>query len=130
DFHYCKWPQEIRHPHEYLAGLNSPNIKSYDGAVISFSHFLPRLELLPAKEGLRFKGLTQVAGCGLIERQIRELKSAVHVFGHSHINRDCEIEGVRYVQNALAYPAERLTPGLPLKEVWDFTAGRAKTPPR
>jgi predicted phosphodiesterase len=129
DFHYCKWPQGIRHPHEYLAGLNAPNIRSYDGTVISFSHFLPRMDLLPAKEWLKFKGLPKVAGCELIERQIRELKSAIHVFGHSHINRDCEIEGVRYVQNALSYPRERSTPGLPLKEVWDFTAVRAAALP-
>lgn len=121
DFHYCKWPPGIGPVYEYMAGLNRPYIKSYDGTVISFSHFLPRLDLLPAKEMLRFKGLPKVAGCKLIEGQIRELKSAIHVFGHSHINRDCEIEGVRYVQNALSYPRERLTPGLLFKEVWDFT---------
>lgn len=121
DFHYCKWPQGIRQVHEYLIGLNLPNIKSYDGTVISFSHFLPRIELLPAREKLRFKGLGKVAGCRLIESQIRRLKSVTHVFGHSHINRDCEIEGVRYVQNALSYPKERTRPGLLLKEVWDFT---------
>ena len=124
DFHYCKWPQGIQQVNEYLIGLNLPNIKSYDGTVISFSHFLPRIELLPAKEMLKFKGLPKVAGCRLIESQIRELKSVIHVFGHSHINRDCEIEGVRYVQNALSYPRERTTSNLLLKEVWDFTIAR------
>jgi hypothetical protein len=96
DFHFCKWPEGVRRVSEYLTGLNLPNIKSYDGAVISFSHFLPRIELLPTREKLKFKGLGKVAGCRLIERQLRELKSVTHVFGHSHIDRDCEIEGVRY----------------------------------
>lgn len=121
DFYYCKWPQGIRQVYKYLTDLNLPNIKSYDGPVISFSHFLPRIELLPTREKLKFKGLAKVAGCRLIERQIRELRSVTHVFGHSHINRDWEIEGVRYVQNALSYPRERATTNLLFKEVWDFT---------
>jgi len=121
DFHYCKWPQGGRQACEYLLGLNLPNIKSYDGTVISFSHFLPRIELLPPKENLKFKALAQVAGSRLIEDQVRELKSAIHVFGHSHINRDCEIDGIRYVQNALSYPNERSGSDLLLKEVWDFS---------
>lgn len=124
DFHFCKWPQDIRQVYEYLIDLNLPRIKRYDGTVISFSHFLPRIELLPTKEKLKFKGLPKVAGCRLIESQIRELKSIIHVFGHSHINRDCNIEGVRYVQNALSYPRERSTSNLLLKEVWDFTTAR------
>jgi len=124
DFHYCKWPPEIRSVHEYLSSLNSSHIKSYDGAVISFSHFLPRIELLPTKDKLKFKGLAKVAGCSLIESQIRALGSIIHIFGHSHINRDYQIEGVRYVQNALSYPKERLTPDLFLKEVWNFTTAK------
>jgi hypothetical protein len=75
--------------------------------VISFSHFLPRRDLLPAPERLKFKGLPQVAGCTALEGQIRRLKSAVHVFGHSHILCDRVIDGIRYVQNPLRYPRER-----------------------
>jgi predicted phosphodiesterase len=120
DFHFCKWPHGIRHVFEYFFKLNLPNIKFYDGPVISFSHFLPRIELLPSKEKLRFKGLPKVAGCKLLEGQIRELKSITHLFGHSHINWDCMIDGVRYVQNALSYPRERFAARLFLKELWDF----------
>lgn len=121
DFHFCKWPQEIKQLSEYFVKLNLPNIKRYDGPVISFSHFLPRIELLPARENLRFKGLPKVAGSRLLEKQIRELQSATHVFGHSHINRDCVIDGVRYVQNAFRYPKERSNGGLLLKEIQDFS---------
>ncbi|HVG18095.1 MAG TPA: metallophosphoesterase [Blastocatellia bacterium] len=120
DFHFCKWPKGIQRVSEYFFKLNLPNIKFYDGPVISFSHFLPRIELLPSKNFLRFKGLPKVAGCKLLESQIRQLKSVTHLFGHSHINRDCVIDGVRYVQNALSYPRERYVAGLSLKEIWDF----------
>jgi 3',5'-cyclic AMP phosphodiesterase CpdA len=120
DFHFCKWPQGIRHVFEYFFKLNLPNIKLHDGPVISFSHFLPRIELLPPKEHLKFKGLPSVSGSKLLESQIRELKSIIHLFGHSHINRDCVIDGVRYVQNALSYPKERADAGLSFKELWNF----------
>ena len=124
DFHFCKWPQEARQVFEYFFSLNLPSIKRYDGPTISFSHFLPRIELLPPRVNLKFKGLPKVAGCKILESQIRELKSVTHVFGHSHINRDCVIDGIRYVQNALSYPKERYGAGLMLKEVWDFTESR------
>lgn len=120
DFHFCKWPQGIRHVIEYFFNLNLPNIKFYDAPVISFSHFLPRIELLPPKNRLRFKGLPKVAGCKVLESQVRELKSVTHLFGHSHINWDCVIDGVRYVQNALSYPRERSAMRLLLKEIWNF----------
>ena len=123
DFHFCKWPQEIGQSFEYFVRLNQPNIRRYDGPVISFSHFLPRIELLPSRDYLRFKSLPKVAGCNLIERQIRELKSVIHVFGHSHINRYCVLEGVRYVQNVLSYPKERPGAGLVLKEIVDLSKG-------
>jgi Icc-related predicted phosphoesterase len=119
DFYFCKWPEEIGEVSEYFSRMNEPSIRSYDGPVISFSHFLPRIELLPSREWLRFKGLPKVAGCQSIESQIRELKSIIHVFGHSHINRDCVIDGVRYVQNALSYPRERRSTVSPIKLIWE-----------
>lgn len=107
DFHFCKWRESIGKVPEFFLKMNEPNIKPYDGPVISFSHFLPRRDLLPATENLKFKNLPKVAGCRALEDQIRRLRSSVHVFGHSHINCDLVIDGVRYVQNALRYPRER-----------------------
>ena len=107
DFHFCKWPDRFGEPADYLLGMNGPVIRPYDKPVITFSHFLPRRELLPDADRLRFKGLPQVAGSVKLDRQIRAVGSTIHVFGHSHINRDQTIEGVRYVQHALLYPKER-----------------------
>ncbi|MEW6734641.1 MAG: hypothetical protein AB1489_25175, partial [Acidobacteriota bacterium] len=81
----------------------------------------PRRELLPPVEYLKFKGLPKVAGCTTLEAQIRQLSAAIHVFGHSHINCDKVIDGVRYLQNALSYPRERAQRSINFKLLWDST---------
>ncbi|MCA1568163.1 MAG: metallophosphoesterase [Acidobacteria bacterium] len=118
DFYFCKWPDWIGSPSAYFLKLNEPHIKTYDAPVVSFSHFLPRRDLLPPVEHLRFKQLPEVAICEPLEDQIRRLGSAVHVFGHSHINRDLRLDGIRYVQHALQYPRERNGQTELVKVVW------------
>ena len=118
DFYFCKWPSEIESVSDYFLKLNEPNIRHYDGPVITLSHFLPRRELLPPASKLSFKGLPLVAGSLTIDRQIRLLNSVLHVFGHSHINCDQEIEGVRYVHNAFGYPMEKRWSSHGLKLIW------------
>jgi predicted phosphodiesterase len=107
DFYFCKWPPEVVSVSEYFRTLNAGRLTSYEGEVITLSHFLPRRDLLPEADNLRFKSLPKVAGSTWLDAQLRILNSRVHVFGHSHINCDRVIEGVRYVQNALRYPGER-----------------------
>ena len=51
--------------------------------------------------------LGRVCCSGGLERQLRRLGSDVHVFGHTHINTDKTLNGVRYVQHPLKYPDER-----------------------
>jgi Icc-related predicted phosphoesterase len=104
DFYFCKWPVEMGSVSEYFLNINESRIKEYDGSVITLSHFLPRRELLPAVERLTFKGLPLVAGSLTLDRQIRALNAMIHVFGHSHIDFDQMIEGVRYIHHAFDYP--------------------------
>lgn len=118
DYHFCRWPVEIESVSDYFLNFNVRHIKVYDAPVISFSHFLPRRDLLPPTRKLKFKGLPRVAGSTALDQQVRALKSGVHVFGHSHINCDRVIDGIRYVQNVFGYPRERILPRLRLKEVW------------
>jgi hypothetical protein len=106
DFYFCKWPVRMGSISEYFLSLNESRIQEYDGPVITFSHFLPRHELLPAVERLSFKGLPLVAGAPALDRQIRDLNAVIHVFGHSHIAFDRMIEGVRYIHHAFDYPRE------------------------
>jgi hypothetical protein len=119
DYYFCQWPDSIGSVSEYFRKLNGNRIKQYDGPVISLSHFVPRRELLPATEELKFKALLKVAGCASLDLQIRAIKSVLHVFGHSHINCDTSIAGVRYVQHVLGYPKEGRRQIFPEKVVWD-----------
>jgi Icc-related predicted phosphoesterase len=119
DFYFCKWPVGMTSVSEYFLSINESRIKEYDGHVITLSHFLPRRELLPAIERLSFKGLPLVAGAPALDRQIRALNAATHVFGHSHIDFDQVIEGVRYVHHAFDYPREEGRSKDPLKQIWE-----------
>lgn len=118
DFHFCRWPERVGRPCDWFLAMNEPHLRDYDAPVVTFSHFLPRRDLLPPAKYLRFRGLPRVAGCVGLDEQLRSVGSRVHVFGHSHIDCDREIEGVRYVQNALRYPRDRVAGGFPLKRVW------------
>ena len=74
----------------------------------SFSHFVPRLELIPEKR-LQYHGgiLSKIAGSTALEGQVRRLMPDIHVFGHTHIPADITLEGVRYIQWPLGNPREQ-----------------------
>jgi predicted phosphodiesterase len=99
DRYFCRWPEGFGRVDEALLELNAPHLHAYDAPVITFSHFVPRPELVPPVRYLRFRGLPLVAGSLGIERQVRRVGAQVHVFGHTHIPFDLTVEGVRYVQN-------------------------------
>ena len=109
DFRRCRWPEGSDAACHFLTGLNESHLEdpSGSGAVVTFSHFVPRRDLLPPVHGLKYKGLLRVAGSTTIERQLRRTGSHIHIFGHSHIHCDREIDSVRYVQQGLGYPRER-----------------------
>jgi len=81
---------------------HSPIVKDND-TVISFSHFLPRIELLPEKRFLLEPLLSKVVGSNALERQVRRLQPHLHLFGHTHIPIDLSLDGIRYVQWPLGY---------------------------
>ncbi|CAE7439971.1 Pacrg [Symbiodinium microadriaticum] len=76
-------------------------------AVISFSHFVPRLELVPEKRYLIPACLSKAVGSSYLQDRVARLKPHVHVFGHTHFGYDMEIDGTRFLQAALATPQER-----------------------
>jgi len=99
-----------------------------DAVVISFSHFLPRKELILGYDsaGLIRRKVTwnfsRIAGCAGLDTQIRQAKSRIHVYGHSHRNVDKTIDGVHYVGAMMGYPRERQTGACAfdgLKLIWD-----------
>lgn len=129
----CVWNSVKEFPAKYFARLNDERVcLRYDCPVISFSHFVPRYDLIPASlqdlervcnerqrmdlpdldkpntQGANVKfNFSRYAGCKTIDVQIRQLKSTIHIFGHQHRNRDCVIDSVRYVSYCLGYPRER-----------------------
>lgn len=115
DFHVCKWPEDVQPLPDYFLRLNEPHLKSYDGRVITFSHFIPRAELMPPKEYMRISWLPTVSICAALDAQMRQLNSTVHICGHTHTNFDRVIDNVRYIQNAVRYPKERRTGSFPIK---------------
>ena len=87
-------------------GANNNNPRE-DVFVISLSHFVPRQELLPEKRTLFQPGLHRVSGSVPLERQLRQLMPDLHVFGHTHLNMDKTIDGIRYIQWPLGTPREQ-----------------------
>ena len=120
DNYFTSWPSmnEASTIADFFLQLNEPHLRrDYDAPVISFSHFVPRVELIYStpqeRQGAaltdphpRFN-FSRVAGCAGIEAQLRRLGSLIHVYGHQHRNRDRMIDGVRYISHCLGYPRER-----------------------
>jgi predicted phosphodiesterase len=117
DRYFTRWPVGVDRVDEAFLGMNEPHVRRYDAPVVTFSHFVPRPELVPSVQYLRFRGLPLVAGSLGIETQIRRIQPAVHVFGHTHIPSDKVLDGVRYVQNHFL-PPSGANPGTPFKLVW------------
>ena len=108
DFRACRWP--AGYGPERVAGhflaMNPENPPQSARRVVTFSHFLPRIDLIPFYVPRAMRSLDAVMGSTGIERQLRRLGSVMHVYGHSHINRWVTIDGVTYVNNAFGYPQE------------------------
>lgn len=119
DYRRVTWPETIGPggAADYLSEANRGWRRLDDRIpVVTFSHFLPRRELLrgPAPgagpvmaEPRHAFNFSRVAGSAVIDRQLRSLGAGVHVYGHQHRNRDRTIDEVRYRSNCLGYPAER-----------------------
>ncbi|MGF1528184.1 MAG: metallophosphoesterase [Candidatus Competibacterales bacterium] len=145
DSHRIHWPGDMC-PAQGLLALNPP--LPDDGApVITFSHFLPRGELLtqgwpPAPRATgrgtrpRFN-FSLVAGTTLLDAALRRRRALLHVYGHQHRDRRRLLDGVLYVSHCLGYPREQargwtnraleegplpvwgLNPSRPLVSPWD-----------
>jgi len=108
DFIACRWPAgwEAGDIAAYFLGRNDCTRVPVGRTTISFSHFLPRIDLMPSFIPAEDRALYPVLGSARLDEQIRALGSTLHVYGHSHVNRRITIDGVTYVNNAFAYPHE------------------------
>jgi hypothetical protein len=130
DFRNMKWPTRLTSEHEFTRGsdgrggswalatafgelnrniLNhfaNQNKDSTSRTILSFSHYVPRIELSPEKRFLIDPGLARVIGSDRLEQDIRQLKPNLHMFGHTHIPIGMNVDGIRYAQWPLGYPRE------------------------
>mmetsp|Transcript_3651 Transcript_3651/g.8089 ORF Transcript_3651/g.8089 Transcript_3651/m.8089 type:complete len:585 (+) Transcript_3651:53-1807(+) len=124
DYRRTVWPSPLSSlddsVSQFIDGLNDiildlGDIKIEDTPMLTFSHFLPRIELLPEKRYLSLPTLHSCIGSTFLETRLRRLGNCMdkngntdhlHAFGHSHLAWDAVIDGVRYVHVPLAYPRE------------------------
>ena len=105
DFKACTWPPNFDIT-QYFLNKNIPFLEIQNGTVISFSHFLPRIDVMPPYIPASKRMLYPILGTELLDQQIRKLKPSIHVYGHSHVNRRVFIEDICYINNAFGYPSE------------------------
>eukprot|EP00931_Biecheleriopsis_adriatica_P050659 TRINITY_DN29351_c0_g1_i1.p1 TRINITY_DN29351_c0_g1~~TRINITY_DN29351_c0_g1_i1.p1 ORF type:complete len:550 (-),score=88.16 TRINITY_DN29351_c0_g1_i1:22-1671(-) len=108
--------------------LSKAERESYT-AVISFSHFLPRIELCPEKRFLSVPSLLKAVGSVYLGKRVARLRPDIHVFGHTHFGWDMELNGTRFVQAPLSYVNERKHRMMTIS-VGDFVPGTEEGAPR
>jgi predicted phosphodiesterase len=108
DYRACRWPSGFteKDAAAHFAAFNDKQVGVAGDTVITYSHFLPRIDLMPWFIPSANKLLYPILGSSQLESQLRRLNASIHVYGHSHVNRNVEIDGVSYVNNAFGYPRE------------------------
>jgi predicted phosphodiesterase len=108
DYVACSWPNSMGNPEvtEFFLEKNEIHLDTHNKDIITFSHFLPRIDVMPSYIPKQHQMLYPVLGSAKLDKQIRKVGSKIHVYGHSHVNRNIEIEGINYVNNAFGYPGE------------------------
>ena len=108
DFKYCKWPAGMNHDGivEFFKKRNQEPTGDVSKFIVTYSHFMPRIDLLPMYLRTKQYPYSAVLGGRFIEETLRKHRPMVHIYGHSHINVEKKKDSVLYVNNALGYPSE------------------------
>lgn len=123
DYRACKWPGDLDEKGitNYFIEMNRPTVRAAGrGPAISFSHFVPRIDVMPSFIPPDQRRVYPVLGSRLLKEQIRQLGAAIHFYGHSHVNRDVLIDGTRYINNAFGYPHETRITAKALKCIYEL----------
>jgi 3',5'-cyclic AMP phosphodiesterase CpdA len=83
DFHACVWPPDWNEAAitQHFTCANTPDdrrVVTDAATVITFSHFLPRIDVMPATIPSRFRNLYPVLGSSVLDQQLRGLGSNLH----------------------------------------------------
>lgn len=108
DYMACSWPEGFDEAAitRHFTAMNGEFLSIRNERIITFSHFMPRVDLMPSiiPENKRF--LYPVLGTTILEKQIRSIGPQIHIYGHTHVNRRIERDGILYINNAFGYPRE------------------------
>jgi predicted phosphodiesterase len=109
DYSACKWPEgyDMAGITKTFIAMNSGYESISNEFLISFSHFVPRIDVMPYFIPQHKKIIFPVLGTVLLENIIRELEVDMHIYGHTHVNNNVTIDGVNYINNAYGYPSEK-----------------------
>jgi predicted phosphodiesterase len=109
DFRECRWPDFLDGAEaisKHFLAMNTDRLAVSNDIVISFSHFMPRIDLMPERIPEKRKIVYPVLGSESLGKQVSQLNPDIHIYGHSHVNRSIEVDDICYVNNAFAYPSE------------------------
>ncbi len=108
DYHACRWPGGFTEKDiaAHFAALNDKQVTVAGEKVITYSHFLPRIDVMPGFIPSARRLLYPILGSAQLDQQLRKLNATIHIYGHSHVNRQVKIDGVSYINNAFGYPSE------------------------
>jgi predicted phosphodiesterase len=108
DFNACQWPdtydeQKIT---SHFLSMNEYSTGNNSGIIITFSHFMPRIDLMPDFIPREHRILYPALGTKKLEFLLRRISPRMHIYGHTHVNRYVERDRILYINNALGYPRE------------------------
>ena len=111
DYRACKWPDGFNEKKvtRYFISLNENFLTCKNRFIISFSHFLPRVDLMPHYIPQSKRYIYPALGTHQLELQIRRLTPQIHIYGHSHVNVNIKKDNITYINNAFGYPHEKWT---------------------
>ncbi|MBT8339104.1 MAG: metallophosphoesterase [Desulfatitalea sp.] len=108
DYVACRWEKGMNDDDitQYFLSLNERALEIKNRCVITFSHFVPRIDVMPSFIPKHRRYLYPVLGTNLLEHQIRRIHPRIHIYGHTHVNRQVKIDNITYINNAYGYPHE------------------------
>ena len=123
DFRACVWPPKLessKDVNEYFLNLNKTQLNITNDIVISYSHFLPRIDVMPSYIPHDRRRVYPVLGSNGLGEQVKKLNPDIHIYGHSHVNQSIKLDDIRFVNNAFAYPTENRIARKELHCVFDW----------
>ncbi len=108
DYKNCSWPGDFSMSDVtgYFLSLNHTSLKIKNLNVITFSHFMPRIDIMSPFIADHMKFIYPALGTVLLDEQIKYLSPFIHIYGHSHVNARIKKDGILYLNNAYGYSHE------------------------